>query len=466
MQKAAGLALILMLVGCGSPVVVEPGPDAGVAGKDAAVSSCPSDFSPCGEDCCEPGYSCDPDLGTCEPDSCRRQCQGRSCGPDQCGSLCGLCSPGTACDLERGNCFLCTGTCLGKQCGDDGCGRSCGTCSGSYCTSDYRCAGGTPPDASVAGPDASSPVDAGPGRDAGTPGRDASLPGPDAGQPGRDAGQPGPDAGTGVARVLFDNTKAEQAGNADWVIDDSGRYPQPANPTVESDWYGGCSSWGFALQRSGRFALETLPPSGSITYGNPNNPQDLSRYQVFVVNEPNVLFTEAETLALVQFVYAGGGLFMIADHGGADRNNDGFDAVMVWNQLALSRGNPFGITFTGDSVWEAPSSNLRVDPANPVLHGAWGHVAAMGMYAGSTLSLSPAVNPSVQALGWKRGASGTSQVILATAQFGSGRVVALGDSSPTDDGTGPGVLHDGWNDPVADNDVLILNATSWLAKQR
>jgi hypothetical protein len=57
--------------------------------------------------------------------------------------------------------------------------------------------------------------------------------------------------------------------------------------------------------------------------------------------------------------------------------------------------------------------------------------------------------------------------MCATATFGSGRVVALGDSSPSDDGTGsPGnTLYFGWTE-LTSHSRLHLNASLWLAKQQ
>ena len=54
-------------------------------------------------------------------------------------------------------------------------------------------------------------------------------------------------------RVLFDNTKAETAGNADWIISTSQPDPlaQNSTPTAETDWTGALSAWGVALQKTG-----------------------------------------------------------------------------------------------------------------------------------------------------------------------------------------------------------------------
>jgi len=270
----------------------------------------------------------------------------------------------------------------------------------------------------------------------------------------------------GPFRVLFDNSTGEQAGNADWVIDDSGRYPAPADPSNETSWRGGISSWGFALHQSGRYQLETLPDTGRITFGDNGNAQDLSNYDVFVVCEPNNSFTAVEVTALLAYVQAGGGLFMVADHGGADRDNDGIDAVKAWNAIADNNQNPFGIRFNSNS-WTQACSNLVDDPRSRVLHGPFGEVTSVTYYAGSSMTISPVANPTVRGLIFTNdqyGRQGDGYVVVAISSYGSGRVVAIGDSSPADDGTGRSGadLQDGWNDAAGTNAELFLNATAWL----
>ena len=127
---------------------------------------------------------------------------------------------------------------------------------------------------------------------------------------------------TTTKTFLFDNTKAETAGNADWVIDeDNGlakRLPTPPQEvirvsTAETYWTGALSSWGIALVKLKQH-VETLQENGHITYSDSKNAQDLSHYDVFIVDEPNIRFTDDEKTALLNFVKNGGGLFMISDH--------------------------------------------------------------------------------------------------------------------------------------------------------
>jgi hypothetical protein len=150
------------------------------------------DADPCIEPvyhACATGEYCDPSQGKCVS-TCQAQCQGKQCGPDGCGGLCGTCSAGKICqqgqcvtevpagefgspctqheqcqsgmclntpagkhcsqpcspaipcpvgwvcdspgsDAPTGWCTLpsaCVPDCAGKQCGPNGCGGECGIC--------------------------------------------------------------------------------------------------------------------------------------------------------------------------------------------------------------------------------------------------------------------------------------------------------------------------------------------------
>ena len=275
-------------------------------------------------------------------------------------------------------------------------------------------------------------------------------------------------------KFLFDATKAETAGNADWILDaDTApqRFPTPAQSnitatTTESFWRGGLSAWGVALVKLGH-TVETLPAGTPITYGG-TGAQDLKNYDVYVITEPNIRFTSAEKTAILNFVRNGGGLFMIANHNGSDRNNDGFDSARVWNDLMSTnsvRTNPFGITITLNNISETTSNRLSAT-TDPILNGSNGVVTQLKYSAGATMSINTTANPTAKGLIW-RGSStqGTSNIMCASATFGTGRVVAMGDSSPADDGTGtPGdTLYPGWTE-LSSHAILHLNASLWLAK--
>ncbi|MDO9255812.1 MAG: T9SS type A sorting domain-containing protein [Bacteroidales bacterium] len=284
-------------------------------------------------------------------------------------------------------------------------------------------------------------------------------------------------------KILFDATKAETASNADWIIDadqtlngeaNAQRYPTPDQSTVtastlESYWKGGISSWGIDLVKKG-YWVETLPIGGKITYGTASNLQDLSNYKVFVVCEPNILFTAAEKTALMQFVQNGGGLFMVSDHDISDRNNDGADSPFIWNDFMSTnsvKANPFGITFDYEDIREGLTTNIPILPNDPLLNGVMGTVTQAEWFNGTTMTLTPTSNSSVKGVVYRPGSAfGNTDAMVAYATYGNGKVVGVGDSSPCDDGSGDtgDNLYDGWiTDASGNHRKLIMNATIWLA---
>lgn len=277
-------------------------------------------------------------------------------------------------------------------------------------------------------------------------------------------------------KFLFDAAHAETASNADWIIDgDNGtpaRYPTPpqsgiTSSTPETYWTGALSSWGIALVKLGN-SVETLPIGSSITYGTANA-QDLKNYDVFVIDEPNTKFTTAEKTALIQFVQNGGGLFMISDHTVSDRNGDGWDSPMIWNDLFTANGivtNPFGMAVDLTNISQ---TSTNVAAGDYLITGSAGTVTAMKWSNGATTTLNPTANSSVTGVVWTSGtAHGNTNLMVSRAKYGTGRVVLVCDSSPADDGTGTSgdQLYVGWLDPDVNGShaALHLNGSLWLAK--
>lgn len=289
-------------------------------------------------------------------------------------------------------------------------------------------------------------------------------------------------------KILFDATKAESAGNADWVVDanthniywnptaqiGSGsesnpqRVPAPAQSgitasTPETYWTGGLSNWGVDCAKQG-YTVETLPVGGAITYGNSSNAQDLSNYNVFIVCEPNLLFSTAESNAILSYVQAGGSLFMISDHDQSDRNGDGYDSPTIWNDL-LSHGNT-GITFNLN--WFSETSTAVVSSgSDSISTGRYGTVSQVLWTDGTDMTLNTTVNPNVHGVVFRSGyTNNLSKVMFAYARYGTGKIAAIGDSSPSDDGTGDpnDNLYNGYTqDANGNHQKLLMNATIWLA---
>jgi hypothetical protein len=315
-------------------------------------------------------------------------------------------------------------------------------------------------------------------------------------------------------KFLFDATKYENAGSADWLIDADGtesvpmytggttveskaqRIPTPSYTgitasTSETYWKGAMSAWAVELVKKGEL-VESLPVGAAITYGNASNPQDLSNYDVYVVIEPNRLFTAAEKTAIINYVNAGGGLFLVADHTAAttagtdangynpsDRDGDGYDSPRVINDLMSNNGinnnKPFGFNIDFVDISEGPSTKVYTGAnadAQKILNGATGSATKLAFYNGTTATLYPAQNATVQGLFWRNSATinGTTSVMALMATYGSGRVVFVGDSSPSDDGTGDtnDNLFNGWSGDApsgfTSHPALHLNASLWLAK--
>jgi hypothetical protein len=280
---------------------------------------------------------------------------------------------------------------------------------------------------------------------------------------------------TNAASFLFDATHAETAGNADWVIDESSgsvpRFPTPDQSTVtsttpETYWTGALSAWGIELVKRGHH-VESLPSGTAITYNNASNVQDLSHYQVFVVDEPNTIFTSAEKTAILNFVRAGGSLFLVSDHAGSDRNGDGKDSVQIWNDLFANntvQTAPFGIVFNCDDI-SPTSETADTNASDPITHGAAGTITHFVYSDGASITIDPTKNASVKAAVWTTSSHTNSNVMVAYGAFGAGKFVATGDSSPIDDGTGASsdTLFNGWSGDSVDDGHLVINASLWLA---
>jgi len=276
-------------------------------------------------------------------------------------------------------------------------------------------------------------------------------------------------------KILFDHTRHEEAGtSAEWVICTASEpNPTPANPVSETDWNGGISGWAFDLYKAG-YTIQSLPPSGRVTYGDSTNAQDLSNYAVYIIPEPYLKFTAAEKQALLSFVQNGGGLFLVGNHPGAIRysGTGGTDAYTVFNDLvAVNGGNPFGFTFVpghgpGDTLANTTSTAFAAgtSPAEQaIIHGAYGSLGLMDFHSYSYLNLNTAQNPSVQEILHTQ-VSGDTGSFIVTCTVGAGRVVAISDSAPSDDGTtttSGKALHNSYT--INSNKAFFLNATAYLA---
>lgn len=221
-----------------------------------------------------------------------------------------------------------------------------------------------------------------------------------------------------LKRVLFDAGHAQQAGNADWVIE------------------GAYSDFAESLKEELGCYIESTKER--LTY------ELLSLFNVFIIPEPNRPFDKEEIEAIIKFVENGGGLFLIADHGDSDRNGNGWDSPKVFNTFV----EIFGFRFTGDTIQEEPVKYV-------IFHEITNNIKEVGVWAGSTIEV---LNSNVQILLENK----DKKPYMVLSKYGKGYVVAIGDSSPFDDGTGDinDILHDGWH--WGDNSKLAINTVKFL----
>jgi hypothetical protein len=302
----------------------------------------------------------------------------------------------------------------------------------------------------------------------------------------------------GQKKILFDCTHSETSGNGDWCIDadlhnldwkstgpttgGSGnesnpqQYPTPSQTTIttataETYWEGALSYWAIDCVNYG-YWVETLPYTGSITYGSTANAQDLSNYDIFVVDEPNTLFTAAEKTAMMHFISNGGSLFMISDHINSDRNGDGYDSPMIWKDFVTNNGvanNSFGFTVDYQNFSDNSSnSNVATSTQDSVTHGKYGNVAEVKWSNGTCFTMIPSQNSKVKGHVWKSGKGQTDTAVCCiTTQYNCGKIAVIGDSSPPDDGTGnpSASLYTGYTGDAAGNHrPWLMNMMIWLAE--
>jgi len=127
--------------------------------------------------------------------------------------------------------------------------------------------------------------------------------------------------------------------------------------------------------------------------------------------------------------------------------------------------NPFGFSIDLTNISEVTSNVLSGNSTNPILHGSQGNVSQLEFNNGATITVDPIANATVQGLIWQTGyTQSTTHIMSASSTYGSGRVYAVCDSSPMDDGTGytGNTLYVSW--PLYSHKALFMNASLWLAK--
>ncbi|BBE30723.1 hypothetical protein OSSY52_08640 [Tepiditoga spiralis] len=249
--------------------------------------------------------------------------------------------------------------------------------------------------------------------------------------------------------VLFDNAHSQTAGNADWTI--TGGFSDFANDIKKIGL--NVQQWG--NDETGSSQRDDDAP---ITYDT------LKNFKVYIIPEPNKPFTSQEQADIIKYINDGGSVFFISDHIRADRNNNGWDAVQIFNGFkrgthTIENKNNYTDDFVGKLGFRFREVQYSQDPiTNMKTHEITNGVTQVGMWAGSTLYIK---DSNINGLVYLTNENSGPYVIAGT--YGKGKFVAIGDSSPIDDGSGAdSKLYDGYND--LDDAKLCMNIIKWLNK--
>ena len=232
--------------------------------------------------------------------------------------------------------------------------------------------------------------------------------------------------------VLYDDTHGQTAENADWII--TGAYSDMADMLEEN---------GFRLTNLSEVS-QTKKFTKTI----------LDQYDAIILAEPNDPYSDEECKFFQEYVKNGGGIFIIGDHGNADRNKNGWDAVRAFNEFCPT----FGFKFKGDIIYEAPIAGTA-NTKHPAMFGFRG----VGVWAGSSFD----ILDEKLATGLINSRKSKAPYMVAS-EYGNGRVFAIGDSSPFDDGVGSGEakkLHDSYDSFMYSHPQIAYNAMMWVTGQ-
>ncbi|MDR0268192.1 MAG: DUF6359 domain-containing protein [Paenibacillus sp.] len=308
--------------------------------------------------------------------------------------------------------------------------------------------------------------------------------------------------GTGK-KVLFDQSHAQTAGAADWVID--GAF---------SDFADGLRNAKFQVD-----VLERKLPMNAQSYDTPTiTLNKLKQYDVFIISEANIPFKASEQDAMLQYVKEGGSIFFISDHYNSDRNLNRWDSSEVMNGYRRGAfGNPtkgmsaeeaasgsmkdvtssdwlgqnFGVRFRYNSIGDVTKTDtVKYDQSFGITAG----VNDVEMHAGSTLViLDPKRVKGVVFLpknvpGWSNAVENSDKKnfpnggvyqnggiaegpYAAISKLEKGKAAFIGDSSPVEDSSpayvredngGKKTTFDGFKDEGQDG-VFLVQTVEWLA---
>ncbi|PLX18647.1 MAG: hypothetical protein C0601_04210 [Candidatus Muiribacterium halophilum] len=220
--------------------------------------------------------------------------------------------------------------------------------------------------------------------------------------------------------VFFDNTHSQSSGNSDWSI------------------HGGYSDLADLLRHNDFNVIDR-----DITLDNISKDID-----ILVIPEPNDPFSKNEIKEIVRFTKDGGSLLIIGNHSGADRNGNGYDAVLSLNEFVFH----FGFLFNTGHTTDVPLLMTE--------HPICNNVDVIGSFAGTTIT--PVLSNVRPVLLTKN-----NNPFMVESTLGKGKILALCDTAMFDDGTGTEGkhLHNVFNSIMYSNRQFAMNIFNYLAKK-
>ncbi|MFX1253694.1 MAG: Ig-like domain-containing protein [Promethearchaeota archaeon] len=189
----------------------------------------------------------------------------------------------------------------------------------------------------------------------------------------------------------------------------------------------------------------------------------LDEAHVLVVVESNSAYTNAEIAAIVAFVAAGGGLFLMADWGGFGVNVD-----VIGNEFGIDRNDTSYLDDSDD--WLVGTSYIIYEESNmgnhPIMEGISRIEVDRGTAfdtVGSGTVLMASDNDDTCT--WNNGGIANNIAVFAATEHELGRVVYITDMN----------FFSGFDDPdvdgvpdfyEADNNLFAVNAFQWLAENQ
>ena len=186
----------------------------------------------------------------------------------------------------------------------------------------------------------------------------------------------------------------------------------------------------------------------------------LSGYDVLVLIIPFRYFHDDERAAVEEFVKNGGGLIIFGEHGGYMDQKD------ISNKIN-SISSIFGIEFNSDVV-EDSEKNIEGITCHSVITSFKRHPVTEGVQtAGYICGCSLTLNSSATALAFGNsttvadGKTGRDVVVLAVAEYGKGKVLAIGDTDFLGGANTPG-YEDRDFLSFGDNRTFVMNMFQWV----